>query len=284
MGVIDDDGFESVNFTWEELLGYLEKEAALIARSNADRSMRQNAGNAEGAGLITKVIRTYDDVGLHGGKDRCEWCESREGEWTYEEALQKGVFERHPGCECEIEISTTKGDRRQSDWTHNEWEDVGENNTEKRKDYGIDKDLEAIYNDFPGKKTIGELREIYAEDVADGWISAISGFDNYLKLYAEIENEVIGQTTVNGIEIKSQSRHFMQRVIGTGQDPIIFAEEHRIIKRSGVEIKDIKDALFNGVPSPVIEGESGRSQVLIGEKCIVSINPDTGNLIQCNKR
>ena len=107
--------------------GNLKNGIKNIAMKASDDSLMRNAENASGVGLETKVIRHYDDVGLHGGKDVCQWCQSREGEWSYDEANSNGVFERHPGCECTIEYLTEKGIQRQMDWQHNTWEDVKKN-------------------------------------------------------------------------------------------------------------------------------------------------------------
>lgn len=67
-----------------------------------DRMMSANAEAANNAGLETRVSRTYDGVGLSGGRV-CEWCLAREcDELPYEEAKAQGAFERHPGCGCVI--------------------------------------------------------------------------------------------------------------------------------------------------------------------------------------
>ena len=54
--------------------------------------------------------------------------------------------------------------------------------------------------------------------------------------------------------------------------------------RSGVSVEGIKDALENPMTVRAIrtdlQGE--RSQKYIGEKATVSVDPDTGTLIQCN--
>lgn len=254
------------------------------SRNIVDESQKQNMRLHDRVGLEAEVDREYDGVGLHDGQDTCEWCESRAGVWGYRDAIANGVFERHPGCGCVISYTSRKGVTTIQARAGGNWENPQKDTRENRKNYNIDSNLERLYNNSPGQKSIGELREIYAEDVRGGWISSLSGFNNYLKLYAQIENEVIGQETSNGIVIKGQSRHFMQRVIGTARDPKIYQEDHRIVKRSGVEIDDIIKAVKSGKPSPVIERKDGRSIVFVGEKCKVSVNPDTGTLIQCNPR
>ena len=74
-----------------------------------DDSIRVNAAAATNLGLTVHITRTYDDVGLHNGKDVCQWCMDRVGDWTdYGEAFRAGAFERHPGCGCMIEYHVGK--------------------------------------------------------------------------------------------------------------------------------------------------------------------------------
>ena len=128
------------------------------------------------------------------------------------------------------------------------------------------------------------LRLQYNKDVEAGWISPLSGFENYKILHDRIQTELVGKTTANGIEITGQTAHFIQRVIGTMEDPKIKKEQGITVHRSGVTIEDIQETLLNGyVRPPVVDPTTGkRSQRIIGENCELSINPDTGMLIQCN--
>ena len=109
-------------------------------------------------------------------------------------------------------------------------------------------------------------------------ISPLSSFKNYQKIYDEINEKVIGVKTFEGSEVTRQSKHFMERVIGTMKDPKTGRS------RSGVSVEGIKDALENPMTVRAIrtdlQGE--RSQKYIGEKATVSVDPDTGTLIQCN--
>ena len=74
-----------------------------------DESIRKNAEASERVGMVVHIVRRYDDVGLHDGKDVCQWCLDREGEWdNYDEAYSAGCFERHPGCGCVIEYHVGK--------------------------------------------------------------------------------------------------------------------------------------------------------------------------------
>lgn len=145
------------------------------------------------------------------------------------------------------------------------------------------KTLAEYYGIKYNNSTDYELLKRYARGVEGGWISPNSDFSNYCRLYFRVQNEIVGETTSNGIIITGQSRHFMHRVLGTKEDPITKRS------RSGVEIDDIKNALQNGVPRKIKEekqkdGSIKKSQKFVTDKCDVSVNPETGMLIQCNPR
>ena len=116
----------------------------------------------------------------------------------------------------------------------------------------------------------------YTNSVKNGMISPLSGFRNYKTLYEMVEKDIVGLKTSTGIKMTGQSKHFMERVIGTKEDP----KTHR--PRSGVSIEDIQDALLNGTPR--IRERDPNSIKYVTDKCIVSLNPKTGILIQCNPR
>lgn len=123
-----------------------------------------------------------------------------------------------------------------------------------------------------------ELFRTYTRSVKNGMISPLSGFTNYQKIYGDIEKNVIGIKTSEGIEVKGQSKHFMERVIGTMKDPKTGKP------RSGATIEGIKDALEKPLKvMPVRTSVNGdKSQKYIGKGGTVTINPDSGLLIQCN--
>lgn len=94
------------------------------SRKFYDDFQMSNADMRDALGFSEQVIRTYDDVGLHDGKTPCEWCLARQGTFTMSEAHELGVFERHPGCGCTIEVITPDNTKLQTDWTRNEWTEV----------------------------------------------------------------------------------------------------------------------------------------------------------------
>ena len=96
----------------------------------------------------------------------------------------------------------------------------------------------------------------------------------------------MGRKTSNGIQISGQAKHFIQRIIGTGADPIKTDATGKPVRRSGVEFDAIADALFNVAVRPVKTNPTTKKRSLkfYNDACEVAVNPDTGTLIQCNPR
>lgn len=122
-----------------------------------------------------------------------------------------------------------------------------------------------------------QLLSKYSYSVQHGNISPLAGFDNYISGYHRIEAELVGQKSINGLEVTGQSMHFMERVLGTIKDP----KTER--PRDGVEVSDVISCVLNGTTRGIKYDTAGRPSLLFfSDKCAVSINPDTGELIQCN--
>jgi len=157
------------------------------------------------------------------------------------------------------------------------------------REIGVNPSIETLakyydvkYDDSPRYALLKQ----YAKDVQTGWISPLSGFENYEKLHVRIQTEIVGHTTSTGILITGQVPHFMQRVIGTMVDPKKLKNNLQVIRRSGVNVEDIKEALFAPISvGPRVIKENGKPSIrFTGKRCHVSINPDTGELIQTNPR
>lgn len=102
---------------------YIRNLVVNNSRSIVDDTVRINAAAESNMGLAIRITRRYDDVGLHGGKDVCQWCMDRVGDWnSYSEAHAAGAFERHPGCGCVIEYHVGKTHT----WSNSKggWKDV----------------------------------------------------------------------------------------------------------------------------------------------------------------
>ena len=156
------------------------------------------------------------------------------------------------------------------------------NRTRDQEQYGnlvksLGKNAPESFQDFQELKydRPDEYRQFkaYARGVQSGELSAMADFSLYQKTSTQIDQEIVGMTTSKGTKIVSKSDHFINRVIGS-------VEEHR----SGVSIESIQDAL--AYPNRVDErkGKKGVSVRYFGKDAIVTVNPDTGNLIQVNPR
>lgn len=94
------------------------------SRKFFDDFQMENADLREKLGYDALVVRQYDDKGLHDRKTPCAWCLAREGRFSMAEAHALGVFNRHPGCGCHIEVIYPDRTEVQTDWTRNEWSEI----------------------------------------------------------------------------------------------------------------------------------------------------------------
>ena len=168
---------------------YEDVEAGISAVANdivvqsqkyADSSMRKNAEFQSNSGMEVLVTREYDDVGVHttdkGGGEVCQWCLSRCGtDVPYDEAYQRGMFERHPGCGCVITYKTKKGTFRQGrgDWETNNWHTVRE---EKEREKRIEKNK---WLNNP-KRAQQQLRKTEAYTYAYDLVNSAEGKDKII--------------------------------------------------------------------------------------------------------
>lgn len=182
-----------------------------------------------------------------------------------------------------------------SSMSYNEWYDKYINDNpealleeKKWKNRNVDKKQYKKYKEVLGKeapKSLKDFQELkynnsnewellkdYKKSRESNMISAFSTFKDYKKYKEIIDKELVGLVTKNGIEIKGQTKHFIERVLGTNEDP----KTKRA--RDGVSIEDIKNALLN----PDIIRTKSDSIKFLTDECDVSINPKTGMLIQTN--
>ena len=74
-----------------------------------DTNIRSNTSFQSKNGIQITVSRYYDDIGLRNRTQKCQWCLSRTGvDVPYQEAVNRGMFERHEGCGCKIIYKTNK--------------------------------------------------------------------------------------------------------------------------------------------------------------------------------
>ena len=116
--------FATNSVTGTELANALSEPVKTAILAFLDDFEKVNAKTRDEAGIPQYVIREYDGVGLDHGRT-CNWCTDRAGTWPYKEAADNGVFERHPGCGCSIEVVYEDGlEKKQTDWEHNTWSAV----------------------------------------------------------------------------------------------------------------------------------------------------------------
>lgn len=126
-----------------------------------------------------------------------------------------------------------------------------------------------------------KLMDGYILATKKGDISVLIGYDIYKKIASEIEEKLIGITTKNGIIIEDYAVHFIDRVIG-GFEESNYAQSG---KRKGVKVDSILEALLNpeSIGDIVYNRNTNKPSIVFkGLKLDVSVNPETGTLIQTN--
>lgn len=130
-----------------------------------------------------------------------------------------------------------------------------------------------------------QLLTQYANSVKSGWLSPLAGFDLYKSTHERIQTELVGKTAADGTVITGHTAHFMERMFGTLVDPDKLKYDLKIIRRSGVGYEAMRDTVLNPERiNPVKTDLRGKRSVRLIGKAIVTINPDTGQLIQLNPR
>ena len=146
------------------------------------------------------------------------------------------------------------------------------------------------YTNILGKKQVGNFADFqnlkynsneweqfkdYAKSIKIGEITPLANFNLYKQISREIDEKLIGITTSNGIVINSKAKHFIARVIGSVEE-----------KRNGVSVDNCLKVLTSNQSEilPVRAMVNGNSQKFRYNGIEISINPDTGQLIQVNPR
>ena len=140
---------------------------------------------------------------------------------------------------------------------------LGNNAPKSFKEFQNIKYDDSLYSMFKG----------YANSIKTGELTPLADFELYKDISNEIDSKLVGIITSNGIKITGKSKHFIARTIGSVEQ-----------RRNGVQVSDILDALTNSESEilPVRQMTNGRSQKFRNKVVEVSVNPDTGNIIQVN--
>ena len=106
----------------EDLYTKLKNSAITENLKQVDNFQKKNAEFHSNIGFNVTVTRIYDEIGLRDRTEPCQWCLSRCGvDVPYDEAIERGMFERHEGCGCKIiykTINFTSTQRRKGGWTY----------------------------------------------------------------------------------------------------------------------------------------------------------------------
>ena len=119
------------------------------------------------------------------------------------------------------------------------------------------------------------LFKAYSSSIKTGELTPLADFDLYKSISEQIDKRIVGLSTSNGIKITGKSNHSIARVIGSVEQ-----------RRDGVQISDVLNALTdsNAETLPIKNLKNGRSQKFRNGIVEVSVNPDTGNIIQVNPK
>lgn len=159
---------------------------------------------------------------------------------------------------------------------------MAENKASDRKQYDRYKDLLGKEN---APETFAKFQQMkytdlkewtalkaYGKNIRGGELSPLSGFENYKQTIEEANNSLVGVKTGDGLKITGYSDHFINRTIGSVEQ-----------RRNGVSIAETVSTLRD--PDRVVDGpmtQAGRSKRYISKRATVSVNPDTGVVIQVN--
>ncbi len=304
----------SVNRMAESLTEYV-KEGKDI-RSSTDALVRTETSHFMNQGQKS----AYEEIGIKKyryvaalSERTCERCAALDGEtFEVDKAVEGENYPPlHPNCRCVTIMAdaipstriardpeTGKNYKVDGNMTFEEWKNsltdeqrkAMELHVRQMKNKSADKKQYEKYISVIGKENMPKtfdafqnlkyndikqwgLLKDYKQSRSSNMISAFTSFDDYKIYKQKINDELIGIITSDGVEIKSQSKHFIERVFGTSEDP------NTKRPRNGVEIEDIKDALLNGTKK-----HRKDSLRYFGDKCVVSVNKNSGILIQTNPK
>lgn len=186
-----------------------------------------------------------------------------------------GAYRREVRKPPEKQSPTIRGwkNRKRDELQYERWKKaVGKNNIsetlEKFQQMKYNKDKQKEFELLKGYKEAQEKQDIYT----------LVSFEVYKEVSREIDRVLVGKT-FDGIEIKGKKTHFIDRIIGQYQE----SDYPQHGKRQGVKVEDALYALSNPLEKQKRQNPDGTiSLTFVSQKCKVTINPDTGMLIQTN--
>lgn len=131
----------------------------------------------------------------------------------------------------------------------------------------------------------------YNKIVKKGQISPLIKYSNYKKMYTIYKDKLVKLKTTDYIEIKDISYHLVARIIGThnwankNNSKEIMKER---LNHKNVDIEDIIECIKSGKKTKESQrrnkdtNEIEISWLYVSNRCGVTVNPETGMVIQCN--
>ena len=240
-----------------------------------------------------KILGTLDSV-------TCSLCGSMDGKILPRTQLEQGISEPpfHPNCRCTTvpydEDWDYKGQRIAKDDNGNDYyvpEDMSyeewkrkfvkdampaSSKDEYERICGVLKDKAPSlqeYSKIRSKPKDYKLYKAYVSSIKSGELTPLASFELYREVSDKMDKKLKSIVTSNGITISGKTNHAIARVIGSVEQ-----------KRNGVKVGDILDALTSNESqvSSVKESANGKSIKFKNEKVEVSVNVDTGTIIQAN--
>ncbi|MBR7928465.1 phage minor capsid protein [Aerococcaceae bacterium zg-ZUI334] len=233
------------------------KQRALERQIRYNKEMLHVAEQLGDKGLIQKY--KLNDIKLRGALD--SWIKKHD----FLRYDMERVKYHKSGVKADYKNVIPEAEYERMAKRYKRYKDVlGDKNVPK----SLDDLIKMKYND---SERYGFLKDYFTSRKSN-MISAFSSFGDYVKYKNRVEKEIVGQTTSDGIVIKSQSKHFIERLLGTNADP----KTGKF--RSGVEVEHVIDALKNGRVRP--SNSDSTVTVYYGEYAKVTVNNITGQLIQ----
>lgn len=136
-----------------------------------------------------------------------------------------------------------------------------------------------------------ELMKGYKGEVTSGNISPLVGFQYFEKEHNSLIEHFVGTKTSDGVEIKGINPHFTARKIVTHEwrpGAIHNEELRKLLSHKAVTVDAIEECLrSDDIKQSTRRLENGKiktSKRYISDRCVVTANPVTGQLIQTNWR
>lgn len=155
----------------------LTEPVITLARTAYDGFQETNVQQMQQLGVAVIVNRTYDGVGLHDGKEACQWCIDRAGTFEgYSEAYDVGAFERHDGCGCTVEVIYKDG-TVMDPWTKAEYDE----RTAEARAAAIEARQQELLDAAKNHKGDIASREVFIRKQMNQGMTAKSAYENYWK-------------------------------------------------------------------------------------------------------